>query len=102
LLALVAVAVWLPQAAAQTAAPAPPPAAAAPGAPAQPESAQPTTGDDRATIEAAKKWLALLDAGKTGAAWDAGSPYLKSVVTREKWIDGIGSARRPFGKFVQR
>ncbi len=97
-LILAAVAAWLPQVAAQTAAP----AAAAPGAPAQPESAQPTMGDDHETIEAATKWLALLDAGKTGAAWDASSPYLKSVVTRQKWIDGIGSARRPFGKFVKR
>jgi hypothetical protein len=102
LLVLAAIAVWLPQVAAQTAAPTPPPAAAAPGAPAQPESAQPTMGDDRETIEAAKKWLALLDDGKTGAAWDASSPHLKSVVTRKKWIDGITDARKPFGKFVKR
>ena len=33
--------------------------------------------DDKETIEAAKKWLALLDAGKSGAAWDAGPPHLQ-------------------------
>jgi hypothetical protein len=92
-LLLVLAAAWLPlQVAAQT---------AAPGAPAA-DAAQPTPRDDKETIEASTKWLALLDSGKTGAAWDVGSPYLKSVVTRAKWIDGITSARKPYGEFVKR
>ena len=98
---LVLAAAWMPQVAAQTAAPAPPAAVVAPGAPPT-DASQPTQRDDRETIEASTKWLALLDAGKTGAAWDASSPYLKSVVTRQKWIEGITAARKPFGKFVKR
>jgi Protein of unknown function (DUF4019) len=102
LLVLAVMAGWLPQVAAQSAAPALPPAVATPGAPPTDAPSQPTQRDDRETIEASTKWLALLDAGKTGAAWDSGSPYLKSVVTRTKWIDGITDARKPFGKFVKR
>jgi len=97
LLAAVAAA-WFGLAAAQ---PAPAPAAP-PGAPPLPESAQPTMGDDRETIAASTKWLALLDAGKYGPAWDGASPHLKSVVTRAKWIQGIGEARKPFGKLKAR
>jgi len=63
---------------------------------------QPTLGDDKDTIEAARKWLALLDAGKAGAAWDVSSKYLKSVVTRQKWITEMGAARKPFGKIAKR
>ena len=96
---LVLAAAWLPlQAAAQTAAP----AAIAPGAPATDAPAQPTPRDDKETIEASTKWLALLDSGKTGAAWGVSSPHLKSVVTRKNWIDGITSARKPFCDFVKR
>ena len=57
---------------------------------------------DMVLQEASTKWLALLDSGKTGAAWDVSSPHLKSVVTRKGWIDGITSARKPFGDFVKR
>jgi hypothetical protein len=64
--------------------------------------AQPTLGDDKDTIAATQRWLALLDAGRLGAAWDVSSAHLKSVVTRQKWVSGIGSTRKPFGKFVSR
>jgi hypothetical protein len=106
ILLILAAAVWYSLVAAQPAvpptAPAPVPPAAAPVPPPGPEPAQPTSGDDKDTIEASKKWLALLDTGKTGTAWDASSAYLKSVVTRQKWIAGITSARKPFGKIDKR
>jgi hypothetical protein len=66
------------------------------------DALQPSTRDDKETIEASRAWLALLDAGKFDAAWDGASPYLKSVVTRQKWISGLTAARKPFGKLKQR
>jgi hypothetical protein len=79
------------------------PRAPSPGSPAAADSSeQPTLGDDKDTIEAAQKWLALLDAGKVGAAWDASSAHLKSVVTRQKWVTDIGKVRKPFGKLRTR
>ncbi|HQR12637.1 MAG TPA: DUF4019 domain-containing protein [Casimicrobiaceae bacterium] len=103
---------WFPLVAGQTVAPppasTPTPAAATPpaGGAARPstgsEPAQPTMGDDKDTIAAAQKWLALLDDGKVGVAWDVSSKHLKSVVTRQEWVKGIADARKPFGKLKSR
>ena len=93
ILLVLAAAAWCSLAGAQPAPPGPPPTD---------EPAQASPRDDKETIEAARTWLALLDAGKAGVAWEASSAYLKSVVTRQKWIAGINSARKPFGKFVKR
>jgi hypothetical protein len=108
LLMMFAAAAWCALAVAQSAMPpaappsAPAPQAAALGAPPTDDALQPSKRDDKETIEASRAWLALLDAGKFGAAWDGASPYLKSVVTRQKWITGLAAARKPFGKLKQR
>jgi uncharacterized protein DUF4019 len=100
---LLAMAAWCSLAAAQPALPPATPPAVSPGSPAAPDSdEQPTLGDDKDTIEAARKWLALLDAGKFGVAWDASSAHLKSVVTRQKWVTEITKARKPLGKLRTR
>jgi hypothetical protein len=100
------VAAWFSLAVAQTVAPPPAPMPAPAGTATPPSTgsdpAQPTMGDDKDTIAAAKKWLALLDEGKVGVAWDVSSKHLKSVVTRKDWIKGIADARKPFGKLKSR
>jgi hypothetical protein len=125
MLALLTMAAWFPLVAAQTPAqpqgppglPQQPPArlpqgptglpqmppATLPGGPAAvEEDVQPTPEDDKDTIEAGAKWLALLDEGKLGTAWDVSSAYLKSVVSRKKWVTEIGKARKPLGKLATR
>jgi len=107
MLPILAAAAWCSLVAAQ---PAAPPATQAPatavtptpGVPPVLESAQPTVGDDKETIGAAYKWLILLDAGKSGAAWDVSSAQLKSMVNRKKWVEGIDEMRKPFGKLDTR
>ena len=47
---------------------------------------QPTGGDDKESIENGKKWLELLDAGNSGAAWDVASKQLQSVVKRDAFV----------------
>jgi len=109
-LALLAMAAGFSLVAAQTAAQTPPPTglpmappATLPGSQTPIDSdEQPTPEDDKATIEAGAKWLALLDAGKFGTAWDVSSAHLKSVVTRQKWVTEIGKARKPLGKLTTR
>jgi hypothetical protein len=64
--------------------------------------AQPTLGDDRDVIKASEEWLKMLDRGQLGPAWDASAKTLKSSVTRNDWIRGIGDARKPFGKVASR
>ena len=106
MLALLAMVAWCTlvatHTAAQTGLPAAPPATLPESPTAVDADAQPTLADDKATIEAGEKWLALLDAGKFGAAWDVSSAHLKSVVTRQKWVTEIGKARKPFGKLATR
>ncbi len=89
---------------APAAGPAPAAPAAQPGAPAAPSMPpeQPSSRDDREVIEASETWLALIDTGKLGAAWDVSAPTLRKVVTRADWIKGIGAARKPYGKRVSR
>ena len=84
-----------PAAAPATATPATPP-------PTEPPKEQPTLRDDRDSIDAGIKWLALIDAGNAGAAWDLSSKQLKSSVTRAKFIDGMRDSRKSLGKLEAR
>ncbi len=62
-----------------------------------------STGEDKdAAIDAAKTWLALVDAGDHGRAWDEAASYFKSAVKREDWITAATAARKPLGKLISR
>lgn len=104
-LLVVAMALALPLA--TGAQPVPPPVGGTPpGAPpagkAEAEAEQPTLQDDRDTIDAGMKWLELIDAGKSGEAWDAAAKILKSAVTRNDWVSGLSEIRRSYGGLVSR
>jgi len=88
------------------------PAAPAPAAPAtssgaaaaDPEATRevPTVRDDSEVLAASEKWLAMIDTGKLGTAWDVSAKLLQQVVTRDDWIKGSGEARKPYGKLATR
>jgi hypothetical protein len=84
-----------------TATPAPAPPATQPP-PTEPPPAQPTLGDDKEAVEFGKKWLELLDAGKSGVAWDSASKQLQSVVKRDAFIAQVRATRKPLGKLESR
>jgi hypothetical protein len=96
--ALVVVAALASAALAQ--APAPVQVAPPPGTP--PAPAQPSLRDDREAIDAGMKWLALVDGGTAGAAWDLASKQLKSTVTRAKFVAAVREVRKPLGKLESR
>jgi hypothetical protein len=98
-LAACALVVLVPLALAQTPAPTPPATQAPPTAP-PPD--QPTLGDDKDTIEAGQKWLALIDAEKADVAWDVASKQLQSVVKRDKFAAEMRQVRKPLGKLESR
>ena len=95
-LALAGLALAIAQVSAQPAAA--PPAAAPTAPPTSPPAEQPTPRDDRDSIDAGIKWLALVDSGKAGAAWDLASKQLQSAVTRDKFVAAIRDVRKPLGK----
>lgn len=75
---------------------------AAPAADAGDAAAQPTLADDKDAIDAGRKWLALIDAGKPGTAWDSASKQLQTTVQRGTFVAEMRSVRAPLGKPASR
>lgn len=46
---------------------------------------------------AGEKWLAMLDRGEYGKAWDECAQLFRQRVTREQWVDSLPAARGSFG-----
>jgi len=53
-------------------------------------------------VEAAKAWLALVDAGKNGESWDAASAYFHYMVSKERWDARLVNSRVPLGRVLSR
>jgi len=51
---------------------------------------------------AAERWVALIDAGEYGKAWDQSAKTFRERVTREQWVQGIPKSREPFGTMKSR
>jgi hypothetical protein len=51
---------------------------------------------------AAEKWLALLDAGEYGKAWDASAKMFRERVPREQWLENLPKTRGVHGKLKSR
>jgi hypothetical protein len=67
---------------------------------AQKEDAQVTK--ELAARVAAEKWLALLDAGDYGKAWDQCADLFRQRVKREQWVESLPAARGAFGGVRER
>jgi hypothetical protein len=57
---------------------------------------------DPAAQESAKSWLALIDAGKYPASWDAAGSIFKKRITKDNWAAAVKGARTPFGALKSR
>jgi len=53
-------------------------------------------------IEAAQRWLALIDEGKYGQSWETAAIYFKNAVTKDKWVQTMITFRKPLGKTLSR
>jgi len=51
---------------------------------------------------AAESWLALLDAGDYGKAWEQCAKAFRERVTREQWIEGLPKTRGALGAMKSR
>lgn len=60
------------------------------------------SGKEEAATAAAQKWLALIDAGDYGKAWDMCASLFKQRVKRDDWIQSLPSARGAFGAAKER
>jgi len=80
------------------------PTPAAPPAPTTPTTpTAPTyTAKQKAAIEVAEKWLAMIDRGEYGKAWDQSAPLFQSKVKRTQWVEGLPKSREPLGAMKSR
>ena len=51
---------------------------------------------------AAERWLAVIDAGEYGKAWDQSAKVFRERVTREQWVEGIPKTRATLGTLKTR
>ena len=57
---------------------------------------------EAAAIEAANKWLALVDAGEFATSWKRSAQILKNAVSVSEWEASVTAARGLFGEFISR
>jgi len=53
-------------------------------------------------LEAAKKWLTLVDKGEYGKSWEAAAGYFKGAVAENQWEQAVNAIRGPLGKVISR
>jgi hypothetical protein len=58
--------------------------------------------DSTPAFEAARIFLATLDAGRYGESWEDAAPALRESMTRVQWETGLVAARAPLGVLIVR
>ena len=57
---------------------------------------------DSAPMEAAMRWLALIDRGTYGAGWERAASYLQGIVMKDDLIKALKAVRTPLGAVISR
>jgi hypothetical protein len=57
---------------------------------------------EKAAIDAANQWVALVDAGKYPQSWDRAAGYFKGAVKRDQWEASLSASRKPLGRVLSR
>ncbi len=56
----------------------------------------------KAAETASRTWLAIVDAGRYGASWDASAALFRKSLTKPQWEAALEKARAPLGRVVSR
>ena len=59
-------------------------------------------GKEAAAVSAAKKWLALVDAGEYASGWKEAAELFRNAVKPEQWEQSMQAVRKPLGKLISR
>ena len=57
---------------------------------------------EKAAIDAATPWLALVDSGQYAESWFQASSDFRGAASKEQWIHALGTVRKPLGTLVAR
>ena len=53
-------------------------------------------------VQAAKAWVALVDAGQYGESWETAAVLFKNATAKKQWEQTLAAVRKPLGKLVSR
>ena len=53
-------------------------------------------------LEAAQKWLDLVDSSEYTASWSEAAPYFQNAIAAEQWSTTLQGVRQPLGKVISR
>jgi hypothetical protein len=53
-------------------------------------------------VQAAEKWLSLVEREKYGESWKEGAEFFRNAITQEKWEQALQTVRKPLGKLRSR
>ncbi len=59
-------------------------------------------GDEEAAIEAANRWLELVDSGQFSESWRHSSSVFRQTVSEVQWENSLAVVREPLGKLISR
>ena len=65
-------------------------------------TAAPAETKEVAALQAARDWLAIVDAGHYDESWFKAARYFKSAVNKEQWRQAVAGVRQPLGKVLAR
>jgi hypothetical protein len=57
---------------------------------------------EKAAINAAERWLTLVDTGKYSESWQEAAEYFRNAVGPDQWEQMLQSVRMPLGKMISR
>ena len=60
------------------------------------------SGNEKAAIASAEKWLAAVDEGKYAESWQEAAAYFRNAVTKEQFEQSMLAVRKPLGRLVSR
>ncbi len=55
-----------------------------------------------AALQAARAWLAVVDAGDYDGSWNASASYFRTAVSKEQWRQSMEGIRQPLGNVLTR
>ena len=55
-----------------------------------------------AALQAARAWLAIVDAGDYEHSWNASASYFRTAVSKEQWRQSLNGIRHPLGNVLTR
>lgn len=66
------------------------------------DAPQPVADDQKPAVEAAKAWLAGIDAGRYADSWTQAAAYFRGAITEDKWVAALTGTRGPLGGLASR